>query len=239
MLGGCPPLGSPITLSSVSERRHQPLCWQTKGANPVPPTCWCLACPRDPWLKLYSATFPCWLLSPPISLGVFPKGEPLGPPHRQQRGCPSCFFRLPAWFRNPSPACPIPGFRVKPVLKVLAGIRKPFYLPIEAMPPLRHPNNIQNTGQVSRSATWGTWFLISPPAASSKMPMLGRRTLLNNFSFSSSAFPTALALLGSTWARTLTGVHYRCLCATTLVLLLALPSSLLLPCCSLQGQEGA
>lgn len=106
--------------------------------------------------RLYSDTFPCWLLSSPISLGVFPRGQPLGPPHHQQQGCPSCSFRLPAWFRNPSPACPIPGFRVKPVLKVLAGIRKPSYLPIEAMPPLHHPNNIQNAGQVSRSAMRGT-----------------------------------------------------------------------------------
>ena len=92
---------------------------------------------------------------PLISLGVIPRGQPLGPPHHHQRGHASHCFRPSAWFRKPSPAQPLPGFRVKPVLKVLAGIRKPSYLPIEAMPLFPHPNNIQNAGQVGRGAMGG------------------------------------------------------------------------------------
>lgn len=187
---------SPITLSSASERRNRPLCWQSKPANPIPATCWWLACPRGHWIKLFSTTFPCWLSSPPIHLGVIPRGQPLGPPHHQQRGCP---LQTVCLVQKPQPCPPHTWFfRVKPVSKVPAGVRNPSDLPIEAMPPLHHPNNIQNAGWVGRGAVGGCagksptqpcqlehraqtrhgvcWLLISPPAASSKMQMLGRGT---------------------------------------------------------------
>ena len=90
-MGDVPLWYLPSPSSSASERRRNRPC----AGRPSLPTLLLLpASPRNRWLKLFSTTFPCWLLSPPISLGVIPGGAS----RHQQPGCPSHCFRPSAWF---------------------------------------------------------------------------------------------------------------------------------------------